>query len=103
MHTIGFVGLGVMGASMARRLMAAGYSLRVFTRTRSKAEALLEQGAKWCESPGQVAENADAVLSIVGYPADVESVYLGPDAIVDRAIPGTLLVDMTTSRTPNSA
>ena len=97
MHTIGFVGLGVMGASMARRLMAAGYSLRVFTRTKSKSEALLKEGAQWCESPGEVAENADAVLSIVGYPADVESVYLGPDAIVERAIPGTLLVDMTTS------
>jgi len=99
---VGFVGTGVMGAAMAGHLLNAGYRLRVHNRTRSKADGLVARGAVWCDEPGDVAEGADAVVSIVGYPADVERIYLAPGGIVDRAKAGTYLIDMTTS-TPSLA
>lgn len=95
--TIGFVGTGVMGRSMAGHLMDAGYALRVFNRTRAKAEPLLERGAVWCDTPAATAQGAEAVITMVGYPADVEQVYLGEGGLVAAAAPGTLLIDMTTS------
>jgi 3-hydroxyisobutyrate dehydrogenase len=100
--TVGFVGTGVMGSAMAGHIMDAGYSLRVHNRTRAKAEPLVALGATWCESPGETAEGADAVVTIVGYPADVEAVYLGSSGLVERAAPGAFLIDMTTS-TPSLA
>lgn len=78
---VGFIGLGVMGQAMAQHLLDAGYPLFVYNRTQSKAQALVEQGAKWCESPCQVASQTDVVLTIVGYPSDVEAVYLGEDGL----------------------
>lgn len=96
-ETIAFIGTGVMGGSMAGHLMDAGYRLRVHNRSRDKAEPLIERGAIWSSSPGEAAAEADAVITIVGYPADVEEVYLGDGGIIDRARPGTTLVDMTTS------
>jgi 3-hydroxyisobutyrate dehydrogenase len=95
--TIGFVGTGVMGRSMAGHLMDAGYGLRVHNRTRAKAEPLLERGAAWCDTPGDTAAGASAVITMVGYPADVEQVYLGSGGLIERAAPGTVLIDMTTS------
>ncbi|MDO8916100.1 MAG: NAD(P)-dependent oxidoreductase [Coriobacteriia bacterium] len=95
--TIGFVGTGVMGRSMAGHLMDAGYRLRVNNRTRLKAEPLLERGAVWCETVADVAEGASAVITMVGYPVDVEQVYLGSGGLVECAAPGTVLIDMTTS------
>ena len=95
--TIAFVGTGVMGASMAGHLLDAGYPLVVFNRTREKAGPLVEQGATWAETPGAAAASADVVITMVGYPADVEEVYLGAGAIVASARPGGLLIDMTTS------
>lgn len=95
--TIGFVGTGVMGASMAGHLMAAGATLRVHNRTPGRAAALVEAGAVWCDTPADTAQGADAVITIVGYPADVEQVYLGPGGLIEAAQPGTLLIDMTTS------
>jgi 3-hydroxyisobutyrate dehydrogenase len=99
---VGFVGTGVMGTAMAGHLLDAGYSLRVHNRTASKAAALVERGAVWCSSPGEAAMGADVVITIVGYPADVEDVYLSPGGIVDSSSPGTVLIDMTTS-TPSLA
>jgi 3-hydroxyisobutyrate dehydrogenase len=99
---VGFVGTGVMGCAMAGHLMDAGYRLRVHNRTREKAAPLLDRGAEWCASAGDTADGADAVVTIVGYPADVESVYLADDGLVTRAQPGALLIDMTTS-TPSLA
>jgi len=98
--TIAFIGLGVMGQSMAGHLLKAGYGLRIYTRTRSKAQALLDAGAVWCDSAGDAASDADAVITIVGFPPDVEEVYLGKDGILARAKKGTLLIDMTTSSPP---
>ncbi len=93
---VGFIGLGNMGQSMAGHILKAGYPLRVYNRTRAKAEALLARGAVWCDSPGELAANSDVVITIVGYPHDVEQVYLGDKGIVARAR-GALLIDMTTS------
>jgi 3-hydroxyisobutyrate dehydrogenase len=94
---IGFIGTGVMGGSMAGHLLKAGYALTVFNRTKSKAENLLSAGAKWADTPAEVARNAEVVLTIVGDPADVEAIYLGPEGILAQAEAGTLVVDMTTS------
>ena len=95
---IGWIGTGVMGTSMCGHLMAAGFSATVFNRTRSKAEPLLAKGARWADSPKQVAEASDVVFSIVGFPADVRAVILGSDGALAGSKPGTILVDMTTSQ-----
>ena len=94
---IGFVGLGIMGRSMAGHILAAGHELHVHTRSRAKADELLARGAHWCDSAGDVAAACDMVITMVGFPSDVEQIYLGEGGIVARARPGTLLVDMTTS------
>lgn len=94
---IGFIGLGVMGHSMAGHLLDSGFGLYVYNRTQSRAEDLLEQGAIWVESIPELARKADLILSIVGFPRDVEQVYLGPSGVLENARPGTLAVDMTTS------
>ena len=94
---IGFIGTGVMGSSMAGHLLAAGYSLNVYNRTREKTDTLTERGAVLRDTPGDVASASDIVITIVGYPKDVEEIYLGRDGIVERAKAGTLLIDMTTS------
>lgn len=95
---IAFIGTGVMGKSMAGHLLNAGHELYVYNRTREKAKEIEERGAVWCESPGEAAAQADVVITIVGYPHDVEKVYLGEGGIVERAKPGTYLIDMTTSK-----
>jgi 3-hydroxyisobutyrate dehydrogenase len=95
---IGWIGTGVMGSSMCAHLLAAGHSVTVTTRTPAKAAPLLDAGATWAESPAAVAAASDVVFVMVGYPADVEAVVLGPDGALDALAPGALLVDMTTSR-----
>jgi len=97
MKKIGFIGLGIMGAAMAGHLLDAGFEVSVYNRTKSKADDLVSRGAKWCGSPGACAEGQDAVVTIVGYPKDVEQVYFGEDGILARARAGAYVVDMTTS------
>ncbi len=82
---------------MAGHLLDAGHELVVFNRTRARADALVERGARWADSPGEAASMADVVITMVGYPADVEEVYLAQGGIVERAREGAVLVDMTTS------
>ncbi|MCL1631339.1 NAD(P)-dependent oxidoreductase [Sporolactobacillus sp. CPB3-1] len=94
--TIGFVGTGVMGRGMIRNLMKAGFTLQVFNRTKSKADDLIAEGAVWKASPAETAAGADAVITMVGYPEDVASVYFD-NGIIDHAKPGACLIDMTTS------
>ncbi|NOY28646.1 MAG: NAD(P)-dependent oxidoreductase [Planctomycetes bacterium] len=95
---LGWIGTGVMGASMCGHLIEAGYSTTVFSRTRAKAEPLLARGAKWADTPRQVAEQADVVFSIVGFPADVREVILGDAGALAGCASGAVLVDMTTSQ-----
>ena len=97
MKTIGFIGTGIMGSAMAGHLLEAGYNLKVYNRTKAKAAALLERGAIWCETPALCVKGAEAVISIVGYPKDVEAIYLGEGGLIEKAAPGTYLIDMTTS------
>jgi 3-hydroxyisobutyrate dehydrogenase len=99
---IGFIGLGVMGRSMARHLHAAGHPLHVYNRTRARAEEIIGLGADWQDSPAEVARAADIIVTMVGYPHDVEEVYFGEHGILRNARSGTLLIDMTTS-TPSLA
>ena len=94
---IGWIGTGVMGASMCGHLIQAGFAATVFSRTKSKAEPLLEQGAAWADTPKSVAEQSDVIFSIVGFPSDVREVMLGGDGALAGAKEGSILVDMTTS------
>lgn len=99
---IGFIGTGVMGASMAGHLRAAGYELHVHNRTKSKAEPLIAAGAVWEDSPTSVAAKCDVIFTIIGFPKDVEETYFGVNGLLAGAKKGALLVDMTTS-SPNLA
>ncbi len=94
---VGWIGTGVMGASMCGHLLAAGHPVCVFTRTRAKAEPLLARGARWAASPAEVAAASDVVFSIVGFPADVRAVWLGTDGALAGLRAGALAIDMSTS------
>jgi len=95
---LGWIGTGVMGASMCGRLMDAGYLVAVHNRSRDKAAPLIARGAQWAESPRAAAEEADVVFSIVGYPADVREATLGEQGALAGCRSGAVLVDMTTSQ-----
>lgn len=100
---IGFIGLGVMGRSMAARLLAAGFRLRVHSRTAAKAQALLDAGADWEPDPGALARGCAAVITMLGFPDEVEDVYFGSKGLLraaaaDSRADAPLLIDMTTSR-----
>jgi 3-hydroxyisobutyrate dehydrogenase len=94
---IGWIGTGVMGNAMCGHLLDAGHALSVFNRTRAKADNLISSGARWCANPKSVAAASDVVFSIVGFPADVEQVLLGPEGALAGAKTNSILVDMTTS------
>ncbi|MFS0675013.1 NAD(P)-dependent oxidoreductase [Ornithinibacillus sp. 179-J 7C1 HS] len=95
---IGFIGTGVMGKSMVLNLLNAGYPVSVYTRTKAKAEVLIDNGATWKDSVRALASDSDVIISIVGYPKDVEEVYFGENGIIENAKPGTYIIDMTTSK-----
>lgn len=95
--TIGFIGLGVMGRPMVANLQAAGHRLVVHTRTRSTADEAVARGAAWADTAAVVAAQSDVVITMVGYPRDVEAVYFGEHGILAAAKAGSYLVDMTTS------
>ncbi len=97
MKKIGFVGLGVMGRSMAANLMKAGFELTVYNRTKASADALAAAGAKWADSPADVMRACDAAITIVGYPKDVEQVYFGENGLFAGFSAGKMVIDMTTS------
>jgi len=94
---IGFIGTGVMGQSMVMNLLKANYRVSIYTRTKEKANALIETGALWQNSVSELANNADIIITMVGYPQDVEEVYFGENGIVENAQPNTYIIDMTTS------
>src|SRR5437773_6956584 len=88
---LGWIGTGVMGKSMVGHLIDKGFSATVFNRSKAKAEPVLAKGAKWADSPKQVAEQSDVVFSIVGFPADVRSVILGPDGALAGSKAGNII------------
>jgi 3-hydroxyisobutyrate dehydrogenase len=94
---IGWVGTGVMGRWMCQHLMDKGYKATVTTRSREKAQPLLDAGAAWADTPKAVAEKSDVVFAIVGFPRDVREVFLGPEGALAGVKAGGALVDMTTS------
>ncbi len=94
---VGFIGLGVMGQSMAGHILKAGYPLHVHTRTRNKAEALIEKGAVWEDRVADLSEKCRVIITMVGFPLDVEAVYFGDDGIFEHAASGSIVADMTTS------
>lgn len=97
MKKIGFVGTGVMGSSMVLNLIKHGYELSVYNRTKSKADACIAAGAKWCDTVAECAKDKDVVITIVGFPKDVEEVYFGENGILNAAKKGAYVIDMTTT------
>lgn len=96
-QTIGWIGTGVMGAPMAGHLLDAGYELAVFNRTRERASDLVARGARWVDSPAELARQVDVLFLMLGYPADVQRTVLGDGEVLESMRPGSLLIDMTTS------
>jgi 3-hydroxyisobutyrate dehydrogenase len=94
---IGWIGTGVMGSSMCRHIRERGYTVTVNSRTRAKAEPLLAAGARWADSPRAVAATSDVVFTMLGFPDEVRSVYLGPEGLAAHAAAGQILVDMSTA------
>jgi 3-hydroxyisobutyrate dehydrogenase len=94
---LSWIGTGVMGLSMCGHLLAKGAHVCVFTRTRGKAQPLLDRGATWVDSPGVAAAQSDIVFTMVGFPADVREVYFSADGVIAGTRAGSVLVDMTTT------
>ncbi|HJC80208.1 MAG TPA: NAD(P)-dependent oxidoreductase [Candidatus Mediterraneibacter excrementipullorum] len=97
MRKIGFIGVGIMGRSMVRNLMKAGYEVHIYARTKEKVEDVISEGAVFYDSVADCVKDRDAVITIVGFPQDVEEVYFDSGNILDSASPGTYLIDMTTT------
>jgi 3-hydroxyisobutyrate dehydrogenase len=96
-QSVGWIGTGVMGASMARHILDAGHELVVTTRSPERASDLIAAGARWAGSPAEMAASVDVVFTMLGYPNDVREVLLGPAGVIEGMRPGSLLIDMTTS------
>ncbi len=94
---VGWIGTGLMGHPMCRRLLAADHDLVIHNRTRTRAEPVLADGARWAESPAAAVVGRDVVITMLPYPADIEAVYLGADGLIAAAAAPTVLVDMSTS------
>jgi 3-hydroxyisobutyrate dehydrogenase len=94
---IGWIGTGVMGLSMCGHLQAKGYPTTIYSRTKSRAQSLVDKGAKWVDTPGAVAAASDVIFTIVGLPSDVREVYFGDKGILSAAKNGAITVDMTTT------
>lgn len=95
---IGFIGTGVMGKSMVTNLIKDGYPVSIYTRTKLKAEELIAEGATWVNSIKELASTVDILITMVGYPSDVEEVYFGENGILENAKKNTFVIDMTTSK-----
>lgn len=97
MKKIGFIGIGIMGKSMVRNLMRAGFEVSIYTRTKAKAVDLINEGAVWADTIEACVQEQDAVITIVGYPKDVEEVYFSEQGVLNCAAKGTHVIDMTTT------
>jgi len=97
MRNVAFIGTGIMGVAIAGHLMDAGYKLTVYNRTKDKAQPLLDRGATWADSPAEAVRAADVVFTMVGYPKDVEDVYLSTNGLLATTRKGAWMIDLTTS------
>ncbi|MEZ4694487.1 MAG: NAD(P)-dependent oxidoreductase [Aliarcobacter sp.] len=100
MKKIGFIGVGVMGKSMVLNLLKKGFEVSIYARDKQKVEEVINAGAIFCESIKSCAQDKDAVITIVGYPKDVDEVYFSKEGVINSAKEGTYLIDMTTT-SPN--
>src|SRR6267154_2444256 len=94
---LGWIGTGVMGLSMCGHLLGKGYVVTVHSRTKSKAQPLLDKGAQWGDSPRAMADQSQVLFSMVGYPRDVREVYFGENGVLAGVKPGSVVIDMTTT------
>ena len=97
MNKIGFIGVGVMGKSMVRNLLKAGFAVQIYARSREKVEDVIADGAAFCETIADCVKGCEAVITMVGFPKDVEEVYFTPGTVFDSAEAGAYLIDMTTT------
>lgn len=97
MHKIAFIGAGVMGREMIKNFLKRNVEVYFYTRTKEKALDLIDAGAVWCDSIKECISNANVIMTMVGFPEDVRSVYLDDDGIVKNAVEGSYLIDMTTT------
>lgn len=98
MKKIGFIGTGVMGASIVKHLLSAGYEVNVYNRTKSKTNELIELGAVWKDTPKEIAKASELIFTMVGFPEDVEEVYYSDNGIFNGVQSGSILIDLTTSK-----
>lgn len=96
--TIGWIGTGLMGNPMVKHLVKAGYKVNVYNRSKGKADDLISLGCTWFDTPAEIAANSDVVVTIIGFPKDVEECYFGAEGIFKTLKSGTILVDMTTTK-----
>ncbi len=94
---IGWIGTGVMGRSMCGHIIDKGFAMTLYNRSRDKADSLINKGAKWVSSPSEVAKASDVVFTMLGFPKDVEEVYMGKEGIFSGIKKGSFIVDMTTT------
>lgn len=94
---IGWIGTGVMGKSMCGHIIDKGFTMTLYNRSRDKADSLINKGAKWVSSPSEVAKASDVVFTMLGFPKDVEEVYMGKEGIFSGIKKGSFIVDMTTT------
>lgn len=97
MQSIGWIGVGIMGGPMVRNLLKAGFEVHITARNRAKVEEVIQAGAVFHDTIAGCVQGCQAVVTMVGYPQDVEEVYFAPGNILDQAAPGTYLIDMTTT------
>ena len=97
MQSIGWIGVGIMGGPMVRNLLKAGFEVHITARNRAKVEEVIQAGAVFHDTIAGCVQGRQAVVTMVGYPQDVEEVYFAPGNILDQAAPGTYLIDMTTT------
>lgn len=95
---IGFIGTGVMGTGIIKNLLKKHLDVTVYNRTKAHAQPVMDQGAKWADSPAALTKQVDVLFTMVGFPQDVEDIYFGPNSIFSVAKAGQYLIDMTTSK-----
>ncbi|MDB5245949.1 MAG: oxidoreductase [Segetibacter sp.] len=95
---IGWIGTGLMGNPMVKHLLNAGYKVNVYNRTKEKAQDLIDMGCTWFDSPAELTAASEVVVTIIGFPKDVEECYFGEQGIFKTIKPGTVLIDMTTTK-----